>query len=342
MWHEPDHRIALLELLQTGKLTRRSAQVDAWQELLALGWARRTERATELALVSTFRANVERTLDVCWPGWRTIREELLGRGLPPTSAGLHQLDGQYRAERAGALPHRLNHRTAAAALAVHSKARVPATAQSLLEARVVTTDYLIRLRGCRGMVLRREGILSDAAELERTQGELVLTERALLDGTTLVGHPEAILLVENVGAFVDLSPAQGWLLVHTPGWDTQGARRLLEMFPEIPVLHFGDLDPDGFAIHCHLREVRKDLLWVVPEWVADYLSTNGLATKWPSTPALASAPPLIQKLARDGLWVEQEAIVFDNRLWPWLRQVSHCSPRVGPCDSSADRSFPGP
>lgn len=341
MWHEPDHRIALLELLQTGKLKRRGAQVDAWQELLALGWARRTAREKELSLVPAVRADLERTLDGCWSEWRTILKDLLDRGLPPTAEGLRKLDGQRRAERVGVLPPRVNQRTAQAALAAHSKARMPTLAQSRIEASTVTTDYLIRLRGCDGMVLHRDGVTYDAARLEHIQGELVLSERAMLDGTVLTGTPEALLLLENIGAFVDLSPQPGWTLMHAPGWDTKGARRLLEMFPETPVLHFGDLDPDGFAIHLHLRGVRPDLIWVVPEWVADYVSTNGLPTNWPQTPDLATAPPLIKQLARAGLWIEQEAIVLDCRLWSWMRQAIHRRPLGEPGDAIAERVFPG-
>lgn len=320
MWHEPDHRTALLELIQTGKLTRRSAQAAAWQELLVLGWARRTARATELTLVPAFRTKIEQTLDRCWPGWRLVQAELLGRSLPPTPAGLHLLDDQHRAARSGELPHRMNQRTAAAVLAVHSKARLGAAARSRIASSTVTTDYVIRLRGCGGLCLHRDGAKYDAAELERVQGELILSERALLDGTTLVGQPRAVLLVENLGPFVDFPPPADWLLVHAPGWATQGARKLLSMFPDTPALHFGDLDPEGLEIYCHLREVRPDLIWVVPDWLMDYVPTHGQPVVWPRLPALDSAPPLIQKLAQEGVWLEQEALVLDERLRPWLEQ----------------------
>lgn len=320
MWHEQEHRIALLELIQTGKLTRRSAQETAWQELLVLGWARRTGRATELTLVPTFRAEIEETLDHCWPGWRLVQAELLGRSLPPTPAGLQQLDGQHRAERSGELPHRLNQRTAAAVLAPHSKARLGAVARARIASNKVTTDYVMRLRSCGGLCLQRDGATYDAAELERVQGELILSERALLDGTTLIGHPRAALLVENIGPFVDFPPLSGWLLVHVPGWATQGARKLLSMFPNTPALHFGDLDPEGLEIYCHLCEVRPDLIWVVPEWLTDYVPTHGQPVEWPRVPALDTAPPLIRKLAQEGLWIEQEALVLDERLRPWLEQ----------------------
>lgn len=330
MWHEPDHRTALLELLQTGKLTRRSAQKAAWQELLVLGWARRTGRATELSLAPAYRAEIERTLDRCWPGWRLVQAELIARSLPPTPAGLQQLDGQHRAERSGELPHRLNQRTAAAALAAHSKARLGAAARSRIDSSTLTTDYVIRLRGCGGLCLQRDGSTYDAAELERVQGELVLSERALLDGTTLVGRPRAVLLVENNGPFVDFPPPAGWLLVHVPGWATQGARKLLSEFPDTPALHFGDLDPEGFEIYCHLREVRPGLIWVVPDWLTDYVPTHCLSTKWPLVPVLDTAPPLIQKLAQDRMWLEQEALVLDERLRPWLEQRAEAErKRVG-------------
>lgn len=321
MWHEPAHRLALLELQETGKLQRRSAQSLAWSELLTLGWACRTSRHNELAIVPMFRSRVEEVLDGCWPEWRTIQAALHERSLPPTEAGLNTLRSQQRLASAGELPRRLNQKTAAAVLGEHSKAQLGKSARSVLQECTVTSDYLVRLRGCQGLTLMRDGATHDAATLEQLQGELIFSERALLDGTTLEGAPAALLLVENVGIFVDLVPMPGWLIAHIPGWNTQAAKRLFDLFPNIPAFHFGDFDPDGLEIYRHLQQARPSLRWIVFDWFADYLPSHRLMKSWPDEEELAELPPLIQRLTQEHCWLEQEVLVFDERLWPMLQSL---------------------
>ena len=322
MWHEPAHRLALLELLQTGSLQKRVTQAAAWQELLQLGWTRRTSKQGRLALVPHMRGAVEQTLDGAWADWRVVLQSLTARKLPATESGLMALQREQRLSTAPQLPARVSQRTAAAALGAHSKASLGEAAQQSLRGYQVTSDYVVRMRGCHGLSLSRDGETYDASLLEKVQGELLLSERGLLDGTTIHGAPATLLLVENVGPFVDLTPQPGWLLVHVPGWNTHAAKRLFELFPEVPVLHFGDLDPEGLQIFCHLRRTRPDLRWVVPDWTFDYVMSHGLPKEWPQTPELTDAPPVIQKLAEQRRWVEQESLVFDDRLWPALQEIA--------------------
>ena len=332
MWHEPAHRVALLELLQTGSLQKRVAQSVAWQELLQLGWTRRTRRQDQLALVPRFRSAVEQVLDGSWPDWRSCLDKLTERNLPPTESGLLTLLREQRLQTAVQLPQRVNQRTAAAAIGEHSKARLGDSVQQSLQTCEVTSDYVVRLRGCGGLSLTHNGKIYDASMFEKVQGELLLSERGFLDGTTIHGTPAALLFVENVGPFVDLNPQAGWLLVHVPGWNTHAAKRLFEQYPEVPALHFGDLDPEGLQIFRHLRQTRPDLRWVVPDWIFDYVMSHGLPKEWPDTLEVADAPPVIRKLAEQRRWVEQEALVFDDRLWPALHEIASrldISRRVG-------------
>lgn len=322
MWHEPAHRLALLELLQTGSLQKRVTQSAAWQELLQLGWARRTSRQNMLALVPQMRDAVEQTIDGAWADWRTVTNRLRERHLPPTESGLQELLRTQRLQTATKLPPRVNQRTAAAAIGEHSKIRLGDAAQEYLRTSEVTSDYVVRLRGCCSLSLFRDGKTYDASTLEKVQGELLLSERGLLDGTTIQGTPGVLLLVENVGPFVDLTPPSGWLLVHVPGWNMHAAKRLFSLFPEVPALHFGDLDPEGLQIFCHLRRTHPDLRWVVPAWTLDYVMSHGLPKEWPRTPDLADAPPVIQKLAEQRRWVEQETLVFDDRLWSEMQAIA--------------------
>jgi len=70
--------------------------------------------------------------------------------------------------------------------------------------------------------------------------------------------------VENLGAFCDLPAVDGWLVAHVAGWDTATVQRLLPSLERVPVVHFGDLDPNGIRIYKHLRTMRPDLRWSCP------------------------------------------------------------------------------
>ncbi len=87
-------------------------------------------------------------------------------------------------------------------------------------------------------------------------GEMVLTERALHDGTRLTARlPSVALLVENLGPYIDVRVPEDWIV---PGWNTATARLVLDQLEDIPLLHFGDLDPQGAGIANHLKNTTRD------------------------------------------------------------------------------------
>ena len=77
-----------------------------------------------------------------------------------------------------------------------------------------------------------------------SQGEVILNERALGNGTQFTGvRPSAALLVENLGPYMDVPAPDDWMVIHAPGWNTVTAMRILDLLDGAPILHFGDLDP---------------------------------------------------------------------------------------------------
>jgi len=186
----------------------------------------------------------------------------------------------------------------------------------------VTRDGLIRLRPNAGLRVGRGDETWSAEKLAACLGELALTERALREGTVLVGVlPKALLLVENVGFYVDVPVAKGWLVAHVPGWDTATVRLLLELLPGVPVVHFGDLDPNGVRIVAHLQRLRPDLLWAVPEFWVEQIPLRGLKKTWPPDLDLTAAPALVQRLAAEGVWLEQEPLALDPRVPGYLEEL---------------------
>lgn len=316
MWDRDDHRLALLALLDTGTLRRRTTNADAYDELSLLGWARRTRRRDELELEPHRRVDIERLLSRVWPDWSDVLARLHHHALPVDTSGLQRL---REIERPAALPEslpaQLNQRVASAALAPHSKARLRDEHLSRLADVAITHDGLVRLRPSPGLIVRRGNEAHDAQALSALLGELMLTERALRGGTRIEGkRPRALLTVENVGAYVELTPPAGFCVVHVPGWDTSSAALLLESFADVPVVHFGDLDPNGLRITTHLRTLHPDVRWAVPDFWSEHLEGRARPCTWPNLLVPNGAPELLKTLAARGLMLEQEPLVLDARL----------------------------
>ena len=114
MWDSDENRFAVLELVHEGRLTRREGQRKAWEWLAQLRWTKATGRRDELALAAGMQSEVGEMLDRRWPEWRAAQARLVESGLPVTHEGWKALQDAERAGRVGALPKRLNEKTAAA------------------------------------------------------------------------------------------------------------------------------------------------------------------------------------------------------------------------------------
>ncbi len=315
MWGRLEHRLALLELVVTGSLRRRKSQHEAWDHLVELSWTKRTGRRDEIAIVEAHRHELEGLLTQVWCEWPQLKTELVGAGLPISEQGWRQLQDIERARAAKGLPSYLNRRTATAVVGPHSKAGLSASRREALADSNVMHDGTLRLRPSLGLRIRHGEHELDAEIVAGVLGEVVLTERALVDGAVISGQrPQALLLVENLGAYLDTPAPPSWLVAHVPGWDTCTVRLLLSQFQDVPVAHFGDLDPNGVRIMRHLRDFRPDLRWVVPEFWSEYVQRSALEASWPCSLDLVGTPSLVQELAAKSLWLEQEVIVLDPRL----------------------------
>lgn len=315
MWQTTQQCLALLELLSQGTLKRRVSQASAYDTLAELPWTRATGRRDQIALVEEFRTELLALIARVWPDWQDALAELAAAELLPTPEGWVRLEDARRAGRLPALPPRLNRRTATALTAPHSKAVLTARRQAALADTRTTHDGLLRLRPPRGLMARTPQGTLDLWELARMLGEAPIPERAFLDGLTLHGPLRAVLLVENPGAWRDLPVLEGWLIAHVPGWDTTTVAHLLDQAPAgVPLVHFGDLDPNGVRIFSKLREQRPDLRWFVPSFWTECVMPRRLKHPWPAELDLRSAPDLVREIAADGTWLEQEPLVVDGRI----------------------------
>lgn len=315
MWRTDAERLALLELMMLRRLKRRAANAAAFDHLVSLSWTRRASRRDEIALAEGRLADLTTLLDRVWPGWAEARAELDAHALPPTLDGWNQLLDLRRAAQMPALPERINRHTAATLAAPHSKSSLTRTRRAALGDTHATHDGLIRIRPPMGLTARTADGQIDLGEVGRVLGEVALPERAFLDGLALEGPLRATITIENLGAWRDLPPVAGCLLVHVPGWNTTTTlSHLLARVAHAPLVQFGDLDAAGVRIIRHLRESRPDVRWLVPPFWAEYVDAYGLPCDWPPDLASAEVPPLVRELMRRGLWLEQERVVVDPRI----------------------------
>ena len=314
IWESDNTRLALLELLSRGKLKRRRTQVEAYDTLAELPWTRATGRRDEISVVEERRTELVGLIDRVWPAWRDVLTDLVAAGLPPTPDGYGRLLDMERAAAIPELPERINRRTAASLAASHSKASLTEARRSALGETDPTHDGSIRLRPPVGLSARTANGVVNLSGVAAVLGEVSIPERALLDGLAFDGTIRAVLLVENLGAWRDLSPPPRWLLAHVPGWDTATVGHLLDRIEGIPVVHFGDVDPNGVRIMLHLRRRAPNLRWFLPEFWFELADACGLRAMWPQDLDLDFAPAQVRALAARGLWLEQERIVLDPRM----------------------------
>ena len=177
----------------------------------------------------------------------------------------------------------------------------------------MTRDGIVRVRPNVGLILERGDSSIDASTLASLAGEVVLNERALTSGTVVAGHrPAAALLVENLGPYLDVQVSEDWMIIHVPGWNTATVKHVLDQLGSVPLVHFGDLDPEGVEIVTHLRRSYPRLRWAVPTFWKEYVPERARRKRWPEDIALDGAPALVHELKQSSLWLEQETIVLDH------------------------------
>ncbi|MES2641356.1 MAG: hypothetical protein V4850_17830 [Myxococcota bacterium] len=313
--------LAWLLLLEEGRLARNQGNAQACDLASEAGWVDVTARRGEVVLREGHRTDVEARLDVLWPGWREGAAALRAAGQKSTTAGWRRLgDARRREQLPVGLPDSLNRRTVAAALRNHSKAGLGELELAALGETAVTHDNLLRLRPHPTLALEKDGFCVSAVEFVALCGEVCVTDRAFRAGTRLGGEPpRAILLVENLGVYVDVPLPLGWCAVHVPGWNTRMVAQVRDAWPDTPALLFGDLDPNGVAIARVLLQAWPGLRWFIPEFAEEYLP-RALLGEWPE--GLGEVPPIVRVLMDAGRWLEQEVFVLDGRLVGELERAS--------------------
>ena len=313
-WEDEGDRALLLELRLQGSARRRRQQEELLGQLEGLGWVTATSRSSEVELVEARSDDLEQMLDSRWPDWRSVARALVAEELLPSPQGMKELRRRQRV--LPSLPRRMNLKTAASAVAEHSKATLGEAHRAMLGDAEVVRDGVVLVRPHRGMELVRGELRSSAIDLAAVQGVVALTSRAMMDGLEVGGVPAgAVMTVENEAAFVDMPKPDGLMLVWVPGWNTRLAIEFLKGVSAGRRLHFGDLDPNGIRIFRHLSERLPGMQHFIPEWWRERIAgAPPIEAEWPEGLVGAEDHPLVQELAAAGRMSEQELLLLDPRL----------------------------
>lgn len=314
-WTSDDLRVAALRLLLGGQVRRTGASDLFLRQLDEIDLVTPAPRQKDVFLLAHDGANrLGNYLSTRWPEYAEVAQAFAGQADTITVAQLRALRRVHLKSPEGFA--RLNRKTWSAWAGAHSKSGEIGQPDNV----ALTIDDALRFKVNEGLRLRSE----DASELDlsagqRVTGETIFPERAFSAAWTLCGTmPRSIVTVENLGAFVDIPKPPGCLLIHSPGWNTVLATRLVAKLPTcIPWWHFGDMDGNGLKIGLTMQAegdpLRKPRVWI-PQATRELLHSHALPLEAPwrvmdIPPELLSNETLAWLVAQQK-WMEHEAVVL--------------------------------
>lgn len=202
---------------------------------------------------------------------------------------------------------------AASGLGPKHKSKIPA--QHLL-----TKDWALRIRPNKGLIAVTNTGDVELGIIAMMWTECVIPERAWMGFSGFGGVlPLSIITCENLGAYIDLPARETTLVVYSPGADTEAAVALLKLLPDVPWMHFGDLDPEGVDIAGRIaKETGRMLKLAIPDFAEDYLDASmPVETQWGDVPDIE----ILKKLKDKGMRIFQEVFMLDDRLPAVMEQM---------------------
>jgi hypothetical protein len=306
--------VLLLRLLLDGRAAADTNPDREAASLVRLGWARCEGRL----LVAVDTAELATRLERVSPGILAVAQQVRELGLDPFDPAGYRLAARA-AQVMPPLPVALSRKVASAILTPHSKHPLSEGAAAKVGIARLLPDGLFRARTATPLeFVAANGMSVDVARLTAGLGEAALPDRFLDRCERMIGILSAVVFVENSGAFTELPLPAGFLALHPPGSDV-GAARVLRLLPGVPIIYFGDWDQRGREAAARVqREARlagSPFRWLCPLWLADYFTRYAMAVKkTPWKRPFDDLPDPVQWLANRAMWIEQEAVVLDERL----------------------------
>ena len=297
----------LARLIETDVIKHSARTAPLIARLATARWIVPSTRQGEWQIRKAARPAIRQRLEKLLPTWETdflfLRQEGLNPYDPATIKTLPQL--QRILPSAPAILNRRNWNAAVGLGPKHRPKRDPEME--------LTKDWILRFRPNEGLRLKFPQAQSECGKVTPLSTECLLPERTWKQVLALTGtHPRLLITCENLGAYIDLPPCEGVLILYSPGDDTEAALALLTHLPHVPWMHFGDLDPEGLGIGQRLAQLsERPLRFFIPSFAADYLSYGTP----PPTPWPHNVPhPFLEQLKNQNKALYQEVFMLDPRL----------------------------
>lgn len=299
--------IALLaRLLEIGEIHEGQKIKNLISRYSTARWIIPGKRRSTWVLRVEERTTVQTRLELLLPSWQQDFELLRSKSLDPfKAAAIEALPMLRREVSPKTMINRRNWNAASGAGPKH-------TAQIHADV-VLTSDWVMRFRPNKGLVSITDGGEIDLWGTAAIWTECSYPERAWMRSTQLAGmFPELIITCENLGPYIDLPVAETTLVVFSPGQNTQTAVALLKALPEVPWMHFGDMDPKGVEIATRIAaESDRPLRLFIPSFAEEYLdASKPVKTPWGDIPD----NPILISLKKMNKGIFQEVFMLDDRL----------------------------
>lgn len=313
-WRDEELQVAALRLLLNGQTKKSQASSALLDQLDEIGVITPTRRRDQFEVVAGRETDLRKYLSTRWPEYAQAESVFRHQPGAPDAAQLRALRRKHLESPTSF--QQLHHKTWSAWNGAHSKSGEFSSPAGLK----LTTDDIVRMRVNTGIRIKKtDDTELDLGAWQQLTSEAIVSERAFADEWSFCGTmPRVILTVENLGSFVDITKPPGCMLIHSPGWNTTLATRLVAKLPtDIPWWHFGDLDPNGLKIGMSLgiegNQARKPSIWI-PHAAQQLLESHSLKRDqpWPvnAIPNYLLANESIAWLVHHGRWMEHEAIVL--------------------------------
>jgi hypothetical protein len=306
--------IALLaRLLETGEAHEGQKVKNLISRYSTARWITPGKRRATWALREEERTAVQARLELLLPSWQQDFVMLRSKNLDPFKAVAIEALAMLRREVSPkTIINRRNWNASSGAGPKH-------TAQIQADV-VLTSDWVMRFRPNKGLVSITEGGEIDLWATAAIWTECSYPERAWMRTTQIAGvFPRLIITCENLGPYIDLPVAESTLVVYSPGQNTQTAVVLLKALPEVPWMHFGDMDPKGVEIAKRIAdESGRPLSLFIPSFAEEYLDVaKPVKTPWDD---ITDNPTLIS-LKKMNKGIFQEVFMLDERLSEEIRHI---------------------
>lgn len=320
-WQNAQVQDAALNLYQSGRI-RRSNDTASLIALLELQGCLAEESRDLYALTARGQSTLPKLLDAFYPDWGARAEARQSMSTAEEDEFHHRLNFIQNNVRFD-LPLWINQDNYNSLYGGSQASEINAELKTHLPDFKVSQDTELRLKGSMDMHLKRK--LQKPIRLGPLQkmfSYVSVPQRDLLDINEVDGEqPYMVMTIESLPMFYDLDIPDHLLLLWTPPENPELAIHLLRLIPHyVPHTHFGDLEPQSFALAERIaEETGRPLRRFLPSFWSEYSEhfsvaceeKDGKGCHWYQP---VSSDETVRNMMLQRSWLPQNILLLDARM----------------------------